>query len=98
MPTMLVYVIKQIFMFKYLPKKIPIFPLSNFILFPNKFDFRGGNRCLEISPVSPVIKIGIVGAGGGGSRTVPPGPTRQDRKRSMGDFAPRPEQPGKNAK
>ena len=35
MPTMLVYVIKQIFMFKYLPKKIPIFPLSNFILFPN---------------------------------------------------------------
>lgn len=35
MPTMLVYVIKQIFMFKYLPKKIPIFPLSNFIFFPN---------------------------------------------------------------
>ena len=35
MPTMLVYVIKQIFMLKYLPKKIPIFPLSNFILFPN---------------------------------------------------------------
>lgn len=35
MPTMLVYVIKRIFMFKCLPKKIPIFPLSNFILFPN---------------------------------------------------------------